>query len=303
MARVMINEMETWHVGEECQVCRSKNHSVTMEIICPDRFEKAVGIGKSGYRRYWVECLDCGLSSNKNINKTDEYLEKIRRAYYEIDLMGTCIKDRYKKIMELPDARSDNKGRVRRIMSILAWLQVNQKETIEVLDIGAGTGVFLATLIGGRGSPKLRGTAIESDPVAAGHLRSLNIVDVIEADFFSMDPCPRYNLITLNKVLEHFKDMHQVLAKACGFLEDDCGALYIEVPDSLTTRFREPSDNILGALHENLYSPKSLLILVESIGLVPVEVKRIREPSGKLTCYIVAVTQKTLVRRELPHEA
>ena len=93
------------------------------------------------------------------------------------------------------------------------------------------------------------------------------------------------------------------MGKASGFFEHSCGAMYIKVTDWLAMRLGRLDSNILGDLHGSLCSPKSLLILVESIGLVPVDVKRIKEPSGKLTCYIVAVTQKTLVGRELPHEA
>ena len=60
--------------------------------------------------------------------------------------------------------------------------------------------------------------------------------------------------------MEYFKEMVRVLEKASGSLENICGAMYIKVNDWLTTRLRSPNDNILGALHENLYSPKSLLI-------------------------------------------
>ena len=298
-----MNMMRKWGRDEQCRICGRREHIVTMEILAPDRFEKVVGIKERGYRRYWIECLNCGLSSNRCIGENDQSLEAIRSAYYEIDLKGVGLEERYKKIMELPKAESDNSGRVKRVGRVLRWLEESHEGTIKVLDIGAGTGVFLASLISNNSERRVEGTAIESDPVAAEHLRKLGIADVSECDFFETDIHKKYNLVTMNKVLEHFQDMHRALGKAAGFLDQNCGVLYLEVPDSLTTRFRRSDDNILGRLHENLYSPESLLMLVRSTGLIPLEIKRIREPSGKLTCFIVAVTQKTFDRRELPNEA
>ena len=39
----------------------------------------------------------------------------------------------------------------------------------------------------------------------------------------------------------------------------------------------------MGALHHHLYNPRSITVLLENSGFVPIQVMRFFEPSGKIT--------------------
>jgi SAM-dependent methyltransferase len=167
-----------------------------------------------------------------------------------------------------------------------------------VLDIGAGTGVFLARFL--RELPPGRRwevLAVEPDPTAAAHLRSLGLFEVREAIYTADIGLRDYDLCTLNKIVEHVPEPVPILRDVCAALRDPGGVAYVEVPDRLTIGHRPPDDNILGALHCHLYDFRSLGILLERAGLVPLRMERLFEPSGKISVAAFATLPSTLAAR------
>jgi SAM-dependent methyltransferase len=250
----------------------------------PDRFERAAGVTAEGYRRAWRRCSRCAALIGIQRPDDEAALEHLTSSYYEVDL-GAGIRAKYDTVMALPPERSDNMGRVRRVVD--AWRRrASKSERAVAIDIGAGTGVFLSRFLPTMGEG-WHGIAIEPDPLAAAHLEELGQFQVIAALFDGSLDLPYADLVTFNKVVEHIAEPLGVLTLAAGRLKPD-GMMYVEVPDALTAVHRPPEDNILGALHKHLYEPETLAALLRRSGLAVLEVARIAEPSGKLTVYAFA---------------
>ena len=98
----------------------------------------------------------------------------------------------------------------------------------------------------------------------------------------------KYDLICLNKVLEHLKNPNQLLAEINTKLSDRVGIFYVEVPHIKTIGNRPITDNILGALHKNLYCVNSLSNALALNNFDILEAGFVSEPSGKLTCFAFA---------------
>lgn len=267
----------------KCAICRGSTGRELLRISQPDRFEQSIGVSAHGYQRRWIECRTCGAATNVLPQASADKLSVLRSAYYEVDFANSNIGEKYSRVMALPASQSDNAGRVARIIDFAReWFLPDTAP--RVLDIGAGTGVFLSRLIDQAGGD-WPCVGLEPDPQAAAHLRQLEKFTVVEAMYQGQADLKNFGLITLNKVLEHISDPVPFLQMVTGSMRRDDSLLYIEVPDKLTTRLRPPSDNILGALHCHLYDPVSIGYLARPAGIEIVRIDRIREPSGKLTVY------------------
>lgn len=267
---------------KRCPICNSSFNKVLLSIKIPDRFESFAGITSVGYKRYWIECSNCGVAVNIR-GYTSAKLKELETAYYEVDFKNSSIAEKYKKVMALPSEKSDNAQRVLRIHNFANEWFKNTRANSKVLDIGAGTGVFLARFLKQHSTVSWQGTAVESDPLACKHLRSLKLFKVIEGVFPSKFNLKKFDLCALNKIVEHIKNPVSFLKNVRKTLNPKRGILYIEVPDKMTIDFRPPTDNILGALHHHLYDLKSLALLLEKSGFVPLQVLRFFEPSGKIS--------------------
>lgn len=283
-----------------CAVCDGVEARPILQIDSPDRFEVSIGVHERGYSRLWVGCLECGAASNVLPPESAERLGTLRVAYYEVDFMGSDIGEKYRHVMSMPSSQSDNAGRVARVVSFMRrWFEaLNQPR---VMDIGAGTGVFLSRLVDETGGA-WQYLGVEPDPRAAAHLRQLEKFPVVEAMYLGQSELQGFNLVTLNKVLEHIEQPLPFLQQVARSLVADDGVLYIEVPDKLTTSLRPPYDNILGPLHCHLYDPMSLGYLVRRAGLEILRIDRIAEPSGKLSVYAFAAPMESVVSKGLPRE-
>ncbi len=283
-----------------CTLCGSDEVDIKLVITKPDRFETSHGISEFQYERYWVECKECGGATNILPDFISQKIIDLRTSYYAVDFSNSSLLEKYKKIMTLSDVKSDNAGRVKRILNFSkAWFGGVIKP--KVMDIGAGTGVFLSRLVDEtKGHWEYLG--VEPDPNAANHLREIDKFTVIEAMFYGQSELFGYNIVTLNKVLEHIENPSQFLEKVVKTLDPENSFLYIEVPDKSTIYLRSPSDNILGSLHCNLYDPFSLSRLIKQVGLEILSLNRITEPTGKLTVYAFAAPTKSFTHNGLPHE-
>ena len=123
---------------------------------------------------------------------------------------------------------------------------------------------------------------------------SLSKFKVIQKVFDSSAVDREYDLITMNKIIEHLPKPGQILSSVPQILACKGGILYVEVPDVLTIGRRSLLDNILGSLHHHLYSPRGLMTLIEHAGLNMLDLGRVVEPSGKITLFGFACTDAVL---------
>lgn len=293
-------DMSFWIQNFKCTICENSRFTEVMRIETPDRFERAVGISADNYCRAWVRCHHCGAALNVHIPDNLSQLKSLASSYYAVDFKDETIIAKYRKIMSLPPEKSDNSQRVLRIKEF--WEKWRKERTSgaekssKIIDIGAGIGVFLSRFL-----DEFRGTAtrweavaVESDPIACEHLKTLDKFEVREEMF----PGPRllsgFSLCTLNKIIEHIDNPQNFLMSVRQVLDCEAGLLYIEVPDVKTLEYRSPSDNVLGSLHYHLHDFKSLFYLLENSGFVPLHMTRLVEPSGKISIAAFATLPSVL---------
>jgi len=208
-----------------------------------------------------------------------------------VDLVNSSVAEKYEMVMNLPPHRSDNAGRVERIRSNVenfhSRIDNLRDRRRRALDIGAGTGVFLSRFIDSAMSAGKHWSAVgvESDLRASDHLRSIGKFEVYAGLYDGQREFRDFDLVTLNKVVEHISEPVSFVKLAAQALSTECGILYVEVPDKLTIGRRPPSDNILGSLHYHLYTPHGLAVLFQTAGLTVLNIGRVFEPSGKISVY------------------
>jgi SAM-dependent methyltransferase len=184
----------------------------------------------------------------------------------------------FERILGLPPERSDNAGRVARVLAFASqWFPDRRAPTL--LDVGAGLCVFPYRM-------KQAGwgcTALDPDPRAAEHARAVVGVDAVVGDFLSLAPSAlgQFDVITFNKVLEHVDDPARMLRRAASHLAAG-GFVYLEVPDVAAAAEGAAREEFF-IEHLHVFSPASVAMLAERSGFSPVVIERLREPSSKYT--------------------
>jgi 2-polyprenyl-3-methyl-5-hydroxy-6-metoxy-1,4-benzoquinol methylase len=195
--------------------------------------------------------------------------------YTDSDGMRTT----FERITNLPPEGSDNTGRVRRIESF--WQQRYDSPPAtqrRLLDIGSGLAVFPFAM-------KNHGwlcTALDPDPVAVQHARDVAGVEAVGGSIEDAELEPIFDLVTLNKVLEHVPDPITMLSRCKQFLSSN-GLVYIEVPDGEMASIEGKGREEFFIDHFHVFSFASLALLASRAGFVPMHIERLREPSTKYT--------------------
>ena len=104
---------------------------------------------------------------------------------------------------------------------------ISKKRKDKYSRYGKGLGVFLAQI---KLQTEWNCTAIEPDPQMAKHISGHLKIRTYNDDFRNIDFDAKFDIITLNKVLEHIENPSDLLVSCKHYLER--GAfLYLEVPD------------------------------------------------------------------------
>jgi len=228
------------------------------------------------YRRGYLKCQNCGhWTAEIEMDLTDFY-----RGGYVDGTYGQRMKETFLKILALPAEQSDNQGRVRRVLEF-ADKHLDKKETHTLLDIGSGLAVFPFRM-------KEAGwnvTALDPDARAATHAREVAGVRAIHADFLNWEPKTgeHFDLITLNKVLEHVEDPVAMLSRARHWIRPG-GILYVEVPD-VSAAQDGPGREEFFIEHLHVFSPDSLVLSLKKAGWKPLIISSLIEPSRKFTIF------------------
>ena len=226
-------------------------HSSVATIIIPKDYElDEINFGIRGYTGR-VKCI--------NIN---ESFDKLKLTF--------------NKIINLPEEKSDNQGRVKLIKEFSSnWFK--QDCPPRLLDIGSGLGVFPFS-IKNLGWECL---AIDPDKKAIKHIKNLG-VKALCADFREVKPDKKFDIITLNKVLEHLVDPIKFLKETKPWLSNE-GFLYLELPDGELAFRDSPHREEFFIEHIHIFSISSTISLIRKANFLIHNISRIKEPSGKYT--------------------
>jgi 2-polyprenyl-3-methyl-5-hydroxy-6-metoxy-1,4-benzoquinol methylase len=246
------------------------------------RFEFSSG---SAYQRELLRCDLCGhFVSTHDMDTGALYAGDYVNANYQ-DEAG--IRRAFERIIALAPSRSDNVGRVRRILEFAAAHFQSADELHHprsLLDVGSGLGVFPYRM-------KEAGwdcTALDPDIRAIRHAQEVVGVKAVHADFMAVSDLGRFDVITFNKVLEHVEDPVAMLAKSAEHLEDG-SFVYVELPDGEAAWVDGPGREEFFIDHLHVFSMASLALLVARAGFNLVRIERVREPSSKYTLRAFAI--------------
>jgi SAM-dependent methyltransferase len=257
----------------KCPLCGAAGSALLAEIRSRPARETDFGVPAGKYLRRLFRCGACGVYHNaQDMVGPEVYEREYNKATYNRDLTAS-----YRRIRALPEEKSDNKQRVKRVA---AFLEKRKKPAeTSVLDVGSGLCVFLGEL-------KERGFqcyCVDPDPLSAKHALSVGVDGAHAGTLEDYAPGRTFDLLTFNKVLEHVADSAAMLRRAAAL----GGTVYVEVPDG------EAAYRAGGAVdreeffieHYTAFSPASFEKLAEKAGFKVLEAGRLHEPSDKYTIY------------------
>ena len=206
-----------------------------------------------------IDCQTCGFRHIIPIPAPEDLISVYKEDYYSRE-----------KPLYLSESKED-----------LEWLKIGYrdlfsvfenllgKERRSILEVGSGPGYFL--LYGKQRGWQVKG--IEPSSKAAAHGRELGLD--IQEDFLTADNAGTlgsFDVIHLDKVLEHIPDPRQMLTIAHNILNED-GLLCVKVPNDYSL-FQEIARKALGLRpwwvapphHVNYFDFQSLTKLFESSG-------------------------------------
>lgn len=249
----------------------------------------------TAYQRELWHCPLCGHYVNRHAVDMDAYYA----GAYVDGTYGARMHDTFARIVTLPAEKSDNIGRVDRVLALAQahFAESAPSATLPtVLDVGSGLCVFLHRV------QQLTGwncLALDPDARAVEHARSVAGVSAVQGNFITDDiprvlkenafpPC--FSLITCNKVLEHVAQPLAMLQKARNLLTPS-GIVYVELPDgecaAHETNGLDREEFHLE--HWHVFSMTSACMLLKQAGFTVRHAGRLREPSGKYTLWLCAV--------------
>ena len=124
-------------------------------------------------------------------------------------------------------------------------------------------------------------TAVEVDQEACNysekHLGIKTICGTYDSHLIDEE---KFDLITLNRVIEHTNDPIQLISSCKSNLKDN-GLLYIEAPDAVTALVNNAKNReTFCSPHYMLFDPLTLSMVVKKSGFYILEIQRVLEPSG-----------------------
>lgn len=262
---------------KKCIFCNKSEYKKLFEYFSPPLGETKFQIN-SRYSRYFNKCNNCKhFYSVINFNFKNLYNSEYNKATYKGKL-----KKNFLKITKLPNIKSDNFFRVKRIKEFTKkYFKEKNKKTL--LDIGSGLGIFpyKATKYG------FICTALDPDPAACKHIEKNLKIKTLCKDFLKKKINLKFDIITINKVIEHVKNPYFMLKKTRQNLKKN-GIIYIEVPDAIEASKKGKNREEFFIDHLHVFSKKSLSLLLKKTNYKKIDINQIVEPSGKFTIYAFA---------------
>lgn len=252
----------------DCIVCGCARKGVLAEQTFADDYMDMADAAYKGRVRRMIVCEDCGfVYHDPQLDADDQAVlySKFRDATYR----GETPDQYFDRITGLPPEQSENTRKVEWLRARTAG-RLDQPGTL--LDVGCGGGVFIHTFL--RLCPSWDACGVEPTltfaALAARRLGKPVIGGVYQPGLF---PGRRFDLITVNQVLEHLLD-------PIGFLKDlrselaPGGLIYLEVPHIADIGHLPATHDRFLMQHLWFFSETSLTNVCRIAGYEPIAVEK-----------------------------
>jgi len=263
----------------KCLMCSAEQRIKKFTYNGLDPYIDKIGVD---FDLNWYECGICGVYFSKQYHNIDQVYED--ELLYDACYDKHQILERFHKILALPKSNSDNYSRVNRCVEYFNQyrkLRGSHFDFYDVLDIGAGLGVFLNEL---KKDHRFKVKALELNKVAVYHIQENLNIKTYQNFMQQLDFDSAFDLITLNRVVEHIKTPIELMISAKKALKDN-GLIYIELPDTLSFKLDGNSNEAFASGHYMVYGPQSIQYLFDKANIELYSINRVKEPSGKYTVY------------------
>lgn len=256
----------------KCYVCGSKT-KLLFSYQEPVKGEVAI-YGHQAFPRFIFRCTTCDHCQEIVTEKTEQLYEgRYSHATYG-DLIE--INKKFLAIRNLPKEKSDNIGRVEKLSNwVLKHSDKRKHLSKKLLDVGCGLSVFPIAMqeLGWQIS------VLDLDDAFVNHAKSLGLdAWKCEVEHFHLND---FDVLSLNKVIEHVADPRVLLAQCATLLHSD-GFLYVEVPNMASFKLGKEREEFLSG-HIHVFSKNSIVKVCNDLRLTTLEIEELIEPSGKYT--------------------
>ncbi len=243
-----------------CIICQSDRKRTLEEQGFRDDYLGLIHPSYQHEARRLVICDGCGfVYHDPQLDERD--IEALYDKFRDASFRNESPDAYFDRITSLPKAESENQAKVE-------WLRVHASEQLRrggrLLDIGCGGGVFIHTFL--QNCADWNAAGVEPTPafaeLAARRLARPVIAGIYRSGLFAG---PRFDLISINQVLEHVVDPHAFLGDVRQDLADS-GLVYLEVPDVLDLGFLAPTHDRFMMQHLWVFSRSSLANLCRRAG-------------------------------------
>lgn len=237
-----------------CKICGSSNGPVAFDVSTErDVYATCLGLDYVSQVRNYRRCEACNLLYRNNFYSV-EVKERLYETFRDETFRGETHRDYFRRIVSLPPEKSENTEKY-------MFLEKHIKPNGVHLDVGGGLGVFsygFEQYFAGWTS-----FCIEPTP-GAGAVASENGVKFISGYLqaeTNVAGGQKFDLITMNHVLEHVDSPAMLLAIVRSFLTKT-GMLYLEVPDQSDCGHLPIGHDRFMSQHEVIFDQQSLSQLV-----------------------------------------
>lgn len=212
----------------KCPNCQSQESKIVADVSKDrDTYLDYLKIDYKNIDRFYLKCKECGLIYRNPILDEREK-ELLYKHFRDIELRKENKYEYFQRITSLPSDQSENYQKC-------VFLEKYLPKRGNILDVGCGAGVFLYTFKNYFPEWKTLGIEPTTEFADVAKENGINIIyGYLKEDTLNS----KFDLITLNHVLEHLNNFQAMLLTLKNYLKKD-GLLYIEVPSA--KRYRLPS--------------------------------------------------------------
>lgn len=261
--------MESYIMIQTCRICNSPN----IVYLCDTYNEHSKTTILSHYK-----CIECGsVFVGNNVDN-----EELNIAYSTLD------SSRYYEEIEITNRK--------KMIVAVNHLKVLIRESNSIIDIGTGNGLFIKLLYRAGFNNVF---AHEIQDVDLSKINSI-VRQIYQDHDYSTIPSNTFEAVTLLDVMEHVIDP-KYLIKSCGRILKTNGIIYFHTPVVTKTdrimHFLQkfPILKKIGVIwqrgrtsifHLEIYSPKSLILLLKEAGFCDIKIEVKNELSWPIIKYI-----------------